>query len=603
MARRIPDEKIKDIQQATNIVDIISEYVQLKKQGRNYFGLCPFHGENTPSFSVSMDKQIYHCFGCGAGGDAFSFLMEIEGLSFREAALKLAEKNNIAIEMDEVIQHQPSPASLEQKQMIEAHELLSKFYHHLLMHTNEGQQALEYLLNRGMTKESIQTFQIGYALPTWDFAVKFLNKRGFSSRLLEKAGLIIKKDSYEEYFDRFRNRIMFPLKNEKGETVGFSGRALEEEQPKYLNSPETAIFNKSSMLYHYHQARGAVRRKNKVILFEGFMDVISAHRADIHHAVATMGTALTEKHIQLLRRLTDTVIICFDADQAGMEAAHRAADLLAQDGCGVQIALMPSELDPDDYIQQYGEAKFRQDIIGDTLTLMAFKMRYYRHDKNMQNEGERLQYIENVLREVAKLPKAVERDYYLRQLAEEFSLSLEAMKQQQRQIYFADKRKNNVQHTPIHLNTIPAETSKKLPPAYQTAERRLLAHMLRDEDVAYKIKDLLNGEQLHSDEHQAILTYLYGYYEAGNTANTRLFLHYLPDDSLRRIVIEIEMMPLNEEEIDQEIEDYVKQVLKHQKMLKIKNMEAEQKEAERQKDYEKAAMILKEIVAIRKSLA
>lgn len=439
----IPEDKINEIRQSIDIVDIIGEYVHLKKQGRNYFGLCPFHGENTPSFSVSTDKQIYHCFGCGAGGNVISFLMDIDGLSFQEAVMKLAEKGKVHLELEKGLNDHTSKTkdTSEEKQMKEAYELLQKFYHHLLVNTTEGQHALEYLLGRGFSKDSIEKFQIGYSLPSWDFTVKWLNKRGFQLPLLEKAGIIIKRESDESYFDRFRNRIMFPIQNSKGETIAFAGRAIEkEDQPKYLNSPETILFNKSNILYNYYRAKGFIKKQQQAILFEGFADVISADTAEIFNGIATMGTSLTEQHVQLIRRMTDSVTICYDSDFAGIEAAYRAGKMLSEQNCNIRIARMPEGLDPDDYIKKYGAEKFRQDVIGASLTFMSFKMEYFRLGKNLQNEGEKLQYIEKIIEEITNLDKAVERDHYLRQLADEFSISLDALKQQQKQIFYATKK-------------------------------------------------------------------------------------------------------------------------------------------------------------------
>ncbi|GIN85454.1 DNA primase [Heyndrickxia sporothermodurans] len=600
----IPEDKINEIRQSIDIVDIIGEYVHLKKQGRNYFGLCPFHGENTPSFSVSADKQIYHCFGCGAGGNAISFLMDIDGLSFQEAIIKLAEKTNVSLDIEkeaEVHTHEPK-ANIEKKQMKAAHEFLSKFYHHLLVNTKEGQKALEYLLDRGFSKASIEKFQIGYALPSWDFTVKLLQKRGYELTLMEKAGLIIKKENDNAYFDRFRSRIMFPIQNSKGETIAFSGRAIDQDdQPKYLNSPETELFNKRSILYNFNRAKGFIKKQQQAILFEGFADVISADNAEINNGIATMGTSLTEQHVQLIRRMTDSVIICYDSDFAGIEAAFRAGNMLTEQHCHIRIARMPKNLDPDDYIKKYGTEKFRQDVIGNSLTFMAFKMEYYRLGKKLQNEGEKLQYIEKVIEEISRLEKAVERDHYLRQLADEFSISLEALKQQQKQAYYTSKRKNKHQ-TEQKPKQLYIQPDGRLFPANQTAERRLLAHMLQNAELAFKIKDLLNGIILYYDEHQAILTYLLGYYEEGNEPNTSKFLLHLPDDKLRRIVTELEMMPINNEVSDKEIEDYVNQVLKHQKMLKIKEKENLQKKAEQQNDLKKAMSLAMEIIQLRKSL-
>ena len=599
----IPEEKINEIRRSIDIVDVIGEYVHLKKQGRNYFGLCPFHGENTPSFSVSSDKQIFHCFGCGAGGNVFAFIMDIDGIGFQEAVMKLAQKANIELSIDPKInQRSEGIQTSDHQKMLEAHALLQKFYHHLLVNTKEGQEAFEYLIQRGFTRESMEKFQIGYSLPSWDFTVKLFQKRGFPLPLMEKAGLIIKRENDETYFDRFRNRIMFPIINSKGQTIAFSGRVLDkEEQPKYLNSPETELFNKSSVLYNLHQARSFIKKQQQAILFEGFADCISADRATIYNGIATMGTALTEQHVQQIRRLTDNIVICYDSDSAGTEAAYKAGQMLIQHHFNIRIARMPDGLDPDDYIQKNSAEKFRQDVIGASMTFMAFKMQYHRIGKKLQNEGEKLKYIEIIINEISKLENAVERDHYLRQLADEFSISMDALKQQQLQTFYANKKKNSFSGQSTNHKVL-IRQEKKILPAHHTAERRLLSHMLRDVEIAYKVRDLLANHTFNIDEHQAILTYLLGFYEEGNEPDTSSFLLYLPDQQLRRIVADIEMMPLNSEVSNQEIEDYINQVLKHQKMLKINEKVKEQKKAELENDLQRALSLANEIIQLRKSL-
>lgn len=604
MAERIAEEKVNEIRQAVDIVDVIGDYIQLNKQGRNYFGLCPFHGENTPSFSVSPEKQIYHCFGCGAGGNAFSFLMDLEGYSFQEAALKLAEKGNIKLEIDASAASAKSmPVDIQQ--MMEAHELLRKFYHHLLVNTKDGQHALEYLLNRGFTMESIEKFQIGYSLKSWDFVFKFLTKRKFPDGVMERAGLIIKREKDGNYFDRFRDRIMFPIFDRSGNTIAFSGRSLGADEPKYLNSPETAIFNKSKTLYNFHLARPQIKKLQRAVLFEGFADVIAADRAGVGNGVGTMGTALTEEHVASLRRNVQSITICYDSDNAGIEAAYRAANLLTEAGCQIRVALMPDGYDPDDYIKEYGEEKFRHDVIESSITFMAFKLLYLRRGKRLQNEGDRLLYIEEVLKEISRLDKAVERDHYLRQLANEFSLSLEALKEQQKQVYYTEKRKSSQKGKGDFEPQKRLQTPKRadsLKPAFHTAERRLIAHMLRNSDIAFKVQDMLQGNTFNIDEHQAIITYLLGFYEKGHTPDPSAFINFINDEKLKRIVVDIEMMSINDEISEQELSDYLKQVLNYQKMLKIKEKLNEEKEAERQKDYAKAALIAMEILHLRKSL-
>jgi len=598
LLKRISEDKIEEIRQASDVVDVISDYVQLKKQGRNYFGLCPFHGESTPSFSVSADKQIYHCFGCGAGGNVFSFLMEIEGYSFQEAAVKLADKVHIDLGLELTTSgHNQQSRSPELQQMFDAHNLLSKFYHHLLVNTKEGQHALEYLLKRGFTLKSIEKFQIGYALDSWDFVYKYLSKKDFQPSIMEQAGLIIQREQDESYFDRFRDRIMFPIMDQNGNTIAFSGRALGAGEPKYLNSPETPIFNKSKILYNYHHARPVIRKLQQAVLFEGFADVIAADRSGVENGIATMGTSLTEEHVLLLKKNVQSIIICYDSDSAGIEAAFRASNMLNESRCQVKVAMMPDGMDPDEYVKEYGEEKFLTDIIQGSHTLISFKMLYYRKGKNMHNEGDRLRYIEQILREISRLEKAVEKDYYLRQLADEFKLSLEALKEQEKQYSRVQKQRQQPERPLI----IPKQ-AVRVKPAYQNAERLLIAHMIRDMDLTYKVQELMRGHSFNIDEYQAIITYLYGFYESGHDPDVSAFLSYVDDQKLRRILVEIGMLSIEEEISEQELFDYINQVLKHQKMLKIKEKETELKDAERQRDFNRAKALLGEIIQLRKTL-
>ncbi|MFD1705432.1 DNA primase [Siminovitchia sediminis] len=600
MTARIPEDKIGEIRQSVDIVDIVSDYVQLKKQGRNYFGLCPFHNENTPSFSVAPEKQIYHCFGCGAGGNVFNFVMDVEGIPFIEAVSVIAGKGGVPLQIDHPEKSRPGRYPAEQQKMVDAHELIGKLYHHLLINTKEGADALEYLLSRGFTEEGIRKFKIGYSLPEWDMAVKYLKQRGFQEEELEKAGLLIKRESSDGFFDRFRNRIMFPLFDSHGKMIAFSARAVNpEDSPKYLNTPETAVFNKSSLLYNYHQARSEIRRQGFAVLFEGFADVISADQADVKNGVAVMGTSLTQDHVQLLKRLTDTIILCFDSDQAGLEASNRAGAMLAEQGLEVKAALLPQGMDPDDYIQKYGSGKFQKDIIGNALAWTAFKLHYYRTGKNMQNEGEKLKFIEEAMFELSQLSNPIERELYTRQIAEEFSISLEVLEKQQKQLVQVQEKRNR--RKKVAEQPVP-QKSRAIPPAHLTAERYLLARMLRDDETAYRIMDMLDHRPFYYDDHQAIVTYLFGYLEEGNPADPLLFLDYLPDKKLRSVVTEIEMMAMDHEDSEKEIKDCVNYVLKFEKMLMIKEKQSEQREAERSNNFEKALDIAQEIIALRKSL-
>ncbi|MDN4074793.1 DNA primase [Fictibacillus terranigra] len=601
MAERIPDELIEKVRTSQDIVELVSDYVTLKKQGRNYFGLCPFHGEKSPSFSVSPDKQIYHCFGCGAGGNAFSFLMNIEGFSFLEAVKHIAQRTGIDLPQ---LERQPgnSKSTDNRAVMGEAHELLAKLFHHYLLNTEQGLKALDYLKDRGFSDEVISRFQIGFAPDSWDAATNFLSRRNFSLELCEKAGLLGKRDFDGKYFDRFRNRIMFPIWDKNGKVIGFGGRILGEGEPKYLNSPETMLFNKGKNLYALHLSRPEMRKKQQAVLFEGYVDTIAAWRAGVENGVATLGTSLTEDQAKLLKRNVPSVVICYDSDHAGVEATFRASSILLKAGCNVKIAKMPDGLDPDDYIQKYGAEKFNRDVIGASLTVMAFKIQYYRRGKNLSDEGERMLYIEEIIKEISQLPNAVEKDHYLRQLADEFNLSLEALKQQQ--FYTAKQQRRKKDNVDTNRNNNPRYNTyynKPLLPAYHNAERILLAHMLKNTDVAIRIQELL-GASFNIEEHNAVAAYLYAFYEEGNLPNVGLFLQRIEDDRLKEIASELAMLTVNEHLSEKEMSDYIRQITNYPKWLEIQSKEKHKKEAERGQDFARAAQIAMEILQMKKEL-
>jgi DNA primase len=594
---KVDEGTIDKIRASVDIVDVIGEYVQLKKQGRNYFALCPFHSEKTPSFSVSPDKQIFHCFGCGVGGNVFTFIMEIEGISFPEAVRLLGEKAGIDVPLEG---NQNSQTNDRLAILYHGMELLTKFYHKLLLDERYGKKALDYLRKRGFTGETIRRFQIGYAVPSWEAATRFLERRNLPLPLFEQVGLLSKRQFDGKIFDRFRDRIMFPIRDAKGRTVAFAGRVLGDQKPKYLNTPESNIFHKGRILFGYDSARPAIKRKNEVVLFEGYADVIRAYQAGIDNGVASMGTSLTEDQARLLTRNAEKIIICYDSDEAGTNAAFRAAEMLMGFGRTIKIARMPAGLDPDDYITRYGGERFRNDVIGASQTVMAFKMQYLKKGKNMNDEGDRLRYIEEVLREISTLNQAVERDHYLRQLADEFSLSLDALKQQQYQIYRRRKRKE--EDSRHESRPIPYRNGQRhLLPAHLAAERQLLAHMMRDADIAAEVMNAI-GASFHDDLHQALAAHLYAYYEEGRSPDVAAFIEKLEDPQLKQAATAIAMMEISEQASRQEIEDYIARILQYGTEADIQRKERERKEAEKRRDYETAAKILAEIIALKKKI-
>ncbi|WP_331432561.1 DNA primase [Pontibacillus marinus] len=604
MSNRIPENVVEEIRTSNDIVDVVGEYVQLKKKSRNYFGLCPFHGEKTPSFSVSPDKQIFHCFGCGKGGNVLTFVREIEGVSFQEAVQMLAEKSGQQIpQATNEDGDEASGQNQEIQNLYEAHEWLTKLYHHLLRHTKEGKDGYEYLQERELTQETIDTFQLGYAPNSKDFTLKFLQNKGFHPQTMVRGGLLSYNEDNGEYGDRFRGRIIFPIRNHQGKTVGFAGRSVHGNDPKYLNSPETELFHKGKLLFNFDLARSEIRKQGEVVLFEGQMDVISAYQAGFKNGIATLGTAITDAQAKLIRRYVEKVIICYDSDNAGIEASYKAANLLHNAGCDVRVANIPDGKDPDEYIHTQGSEAFRNHVLDSSATYMGFIIKYLRRGFNLQHEGDRIRYIEKVLDEIAKIDKPVERDYYLRDLASEHDLSLEVLEKE-----ITDRRKKQGREKDNNASTsytnykVEKKQEAKLLPAYHNAERHLIYYMMQDAAIAEKVQDTIGGA-FNLNEHQVVVTYLYAYYEEGYSPNPGQFIEQLPDPNMKSLVTEIAMMKLQPDISDQEIQDYIRVIsAKKNEKDNITSLQKQQKEAERQNDPVKAAQIAMEILKLKQSL-
>ncbi|MGN8645508.1 DNA primase [Gracilibacillus sp. HCP3S3_G5_1] len=600
MANQVSDETIESLRQANDVVDIVGEYVHLKKQGRNYFGLCPFHSENTPSFSVNQEKQIYHCFGCGKGGNVITFIMEMEGYSFQQAIRHLAEKAGHSI--PELKDSRMERANSGEQTMLDAYQWLVKLYHHLLRHSKDGKKALEYLYNRGFSDEAIDQFQIGYSPTSKDFIPQFLEKKGFHKQVMANAGLLTAGND-GNYYDRFQARVIFPIRNHLGKTVGFVGRTITDQEPKYLNSPESSLFKKSQLLYNFDLARSEIRKQGEVILFEGSADVISAYQAGVKNGVASLGTSLTESHANLLRRYVDTVLLCYDGDDAGQNATYKAIQLFKKVGCNIKVAPLPYKYDPDQYIQEFGREKFREQVINAADSEIVFLMKYLKRNFNLKLEGDRLQYVEKVIGEIAQLESSIERDHYIRELAEEFTISYDALSQELKSRMQNIKKNDDNRGRFGNTNGGNQEKYRSkslhvLPPAYQNAERRLIAFMLQNAHIAEKVQETI-GSKFNVEQHQIIVTHLYGYYEEGNQPDPSHFLTYLDDANLQQTVVELSMMDYSWEMSEKELQDYIHLIQSEQTdNEKIKQLKQKMKQLEKT-DPKEAAKIAMEIIKIK----
>lgn len=573
---RLHEELIQQVRSSVNILDIVSEYVSLKKSGRAMVGLCPFHSEKTPSFNVNQDKQFFKCFGCGKGGDVFTFLMEIEQISFPEALQKLAERAGIAMPHAE---HEEISLPDPRQRMYEAYLFVTKLYQHVLTATPYGRQAMEYLRKRGISEQTIEEFQLGYAPDSWNFVTDKLHSRGFDLSMAVDAGILAENEA-GKVFDRFRNRIMFPIHDTQGRIIGFGGRSLDGSHPKYLNTPETPLFQKSKTLYNLHRARQAMKKRDQVIVFEGYMDVISAWQAGFHQSIATLGTAFTEHHAKLIRRNTQQVILCYDGDNAGQEATERAVGPLQQAGCNVKIAPLPQGIDPDDFLRKKGAEAFSQQVLLQAVPVTTFRIQQLRSRFRLHDEADQASFIQEALRIIAQLDSAVERDLHERALAEEFNLSPEAVKLEARRIY--KQEKSNRQRDKLNRDwnntsnngkfTLP----KGLPSAYENAERHLLYHMMHNQEIAERVEKECHAP-FHIDLHSALAAYLFAYYAEGYPADVARFIHYVEDEKCKQLASGLAMMECSEDVSDQVIGDYIRLVNNYPKRAELDRLREEQR--------------------------
>ncbi|WP_323704727.1 DNA primase [Mammaliicoccus sp. Dog046] len=543
---RIEQETINEIREKNDILDVVSEYVKLEKRGRNYIGLCPFHDEKTPSFSVSEDKQICHCFGCKKGGNVFQFIQEIKGVSFIDAVSELGEKVNIHVEKQQTA---PTEGMVDDHiKMIDMHELMANNFHYILKHTEEGEAALNYLRSRGFTDELINDRKIGYAPNQPKFTHDFLEKNGYDAVLSYEAGLLSRNDETFDYYDRFRDRIMFPLLNFQGKTVGFSGRTYTDQSPKYLNSPETPIFQKRKMLYNIDRARKFIRQNDEVILLEGFMDVIKSSEADIKQVVATMGTALSKEHIVMVKKLASNVTLLYDGDFAGQEAAINVGKTLLNEGLNVYVVNLPKQMDPDDYITQNGNEAFKSFVDGQKQSYVAFKAQHLYY-ANENNDLKHEQHLEELVQDINLVRSEFLRKKVLQQVADLYKVDVNSLKNR--------LTPNIVQNNADYDYIVPEFKEKKVDKIGR-AEQALLKHFMNHKQLFLEYHSRINQEDFTSLNNRVIFSRLNGYYKNNDAFNISDFSSYIEDHHIMESVMYLDSLLLNDEPESEEMEDYIR---------------------------------------------
>ncbi|EHI98094.1 DNA primase [Clostridium sp. DL-VIII] len=586
---QIPEEVIQSIKEQNDIVDIISEDVRLKKSGRNYMGLCPFHNDKSPSFSVSSEKQIYKCFSCGEAGNVFTFVMKYKKFTFVEAAKYLADKANIVLRLKE---EENTAVSRKRDLLYKINVETARYY---FANLQKNKMAKEYFLRRGIKEETIKRFGLGYSLNDWQGLINYLRAKGYKNDLLIEAGLASKSEKSGNIFDKFRNRVMFPVFDAKGKVIGFGGRVLDDSKPKYLNSPETKVFQKGINLYGLNFAIKNQLQEDYVIIVEGYMDLISLHQYGITNVVASLGTALTVNQARLLKRYVSKVIISYDADLAGQNATLRGLEILRNAGFDVKVLTVPQGKDPDEFVRNNGKEAFLK-LTKDALPLIEYKIKKAEQGINLKNGNELVQYGEKIAEILADL-NPVEKDVYIKKISEETSIKEQALYDLLSQVIAKKQKEDNFVNKKEYDGT-----KLYVEPAYLKAERALLKLMFEDEFYD-ELNNVINVGDFVIEAHNKIYSLiLQGKKE--DTKDIKLYLESRCND----IESSKELIKIKEHEIlavadkNRIINDYLMEVKNFKLKLKIEELKKKQNRFEKEGNIEESIKIAIELTKLSEAL-
>ncbi len=527
---KIPEHIVQQIRERADIVDVISDYVTLKKKGRYYFGLCPFHKEKTPSFSVDPDRQIFHCFGCGAGGNVFSFVMQIQNVVFLEAVRQLARKTNVLIPEE----NSDDPEAQRRVRAYEANKFAADFFHSNLLEKPAGEKARVYLRKRGFDQNVIKKFKLGWALESWDGLIREAKLRKMNLLGFREAGLVSVPEQGREY-DRFRSRLMFPIYSTSGQIVGFGGRLIEDDpkQAKYINTKEGPVYHKSFILYGLYENRRAIQQADQVILVEGYADVISLVQFGIENVVASSGTSLTEKQAELLLRYTKNVVVLYDGDLAGAHAALRGVDILLEKGMRVTVVRLPSEHDPDSFVRQEGPEKLLQ-LIRQAQDIIDFKIFAYRSQKPEDTPQNRAELMHQLVETIAKISDEVLRNLYAQQIAGKLGLPDETVFKEVAKIRRSPKNERAEEQT-----TSGGNSGKKPRGARFTAERDLVHIVLNYPETQALVFQNLDLNEVKNPDFRAVLAYAFQKYQQGAEVSFQEALDVVESSVIQSLLAEL----------------------------------------------------------------
>ena len=586
---QISEEILEKIKSQNDIVDVISERVRLRKAGRNFTGLCPFHNEKTPSFSVSQEKQIYKCFGCGEAGNVISFVMKERNLPFIEAVKYLANRANIPLEMNN---GEKSITAKKKDLLYRVNVEAAKFFFSNLMN---NQNAKEYFLNRGIKEETIKKFGLGFANDSWNSLMFYLRKKGISDVLLEEAGLISVNKEKGRKYDRFRNRVMFPVFDYQGRVIGFGGRVLDDSKPKYLNSPETLVFQKGTNLYGLNFALKHNMNERYFVIVEGYMDLISLHQYGITNVVASLGTALTINQARLLKRYADKVIISYDADMAGQMATLRGLEILRTAGFDVRVLNIPQGKDPDEYVRSNGKEAFLK-LINAAEPLIDYRMKKAEDGIDFKNSQSLILYAKRIMEIISDLDP-MEKDVYIKKASENTGI-----KEQTLYDILKSKMKDNRENN-FRNNKEEDRSKLYVEPGFLKAERAILKIMLKNKEYLQYIEERISENDFILLEHKEIFTVIM-LAKGENINNIDSFI----ESKLNNTKSIGELVKIREEniffadDIKVQINDFINEIHSYKLKQRIDQLRKEQKELENQGKIEESIKLAIELASITKKL-
>ena len=528
---RYSDEILDEVRNSNDIVDVISQYISLKRSGRNYFGLCPFHNEKSPSFSVSPDKQIFHCFGCGVGGNVISFISKIEGIGFKEAIEVLAERANI--KLPTIDNNIDSKKEELKAKVYKVNSFTAEFYHKKLYEPS-SKIAQEYVKKRQLNNETLKSFKIGFS-GKFDELYQALHKEGFKDEEILESGLVNKNEN-GKYIDRYRNRLMIPIFDERNRVIAFGGRVLDDSKPKYINSPENIVYSKGRHLFGLNVAKKGETKR--LLIVEGYMDAISLHQRGITNVVASLGTALTTQQGWLLRKNAEQVILGFDSDGAGQTAIMRAMEVMQNMGCDMRVLQMSGAKDPDEYVLKYGSARF-QKLLDEAISLIEFKIKVLQKDLNLENASDKIKFLNEIAKLISKIDNTMEREIYIEKIAKGYNISKEAIYAEVNKLQYSNRQTSKIlekEKTAIRRNII--KNSNQISEEVRKRENTIIWVLINSTETYRVIKDNIKVEDFKDETNKEILKQIYEEIEKGNS-NVMSVLDHTDNEEIQNHLTEI----------------------------------------------------------------